>query len=372
MENKVLTLQEKMVKIRSEIPALVKRAYSEDVSYDFTKIDDVFRYLTPAMNRWKVNLDIVSESASKKNDKGDTVYLEFLAYCQMWLYEANLELKWTNAENPEDVISVTIHAIGTHEMPEKAKGSAWTYSLKYYLLDKYCIDQGGEDPDMRDFPPDTYDGDQTQYDDGESTESSFINEDSEDVSGSTAEPDTGKEGDPEEPDNELSEEPGVESDEEFGQAEDESQEVGSPEDVSEADGELGQAENGTELLTEESGPALAADTKETGKNEAGIGETTGKTGNNRPAPSRHIMPENGKMVNLPGGVSPEPAAAMSVEEARNIVCTFGIYKNRCLGELLEDGEEGIQNLQWLAFNYKGKVESIRQGARLLLNTLQAA
>lgn len=147
-----------MVKIRSEIPALVKRAYSEDVNYDFIKIDDIFRYLTPAMNRWNVNFEIVSECASKRNENGESVYVEFLAYCQMWLYEADLELKWINAEKPEDEVTVTIHAIGTHEMPEKAKGSALTYAMKYYLMDKYCIDQGGVDPDMRDFPPDTYDG----------------------------------------------------------------------------------------------------------------------------------------------------------------------------------------------------------------------
>ena len=140
-----------MVKIRSEIPALVKRAYSEDVNYDFIKIDDIFRYLTPAMNRWNVNFEIVSECASKRNENGDSVYVEFLAYCQMWLYEADLELKWINAEKPEDEVTVTIHAIGTHEMPEKAKGSALTYAMKYYLMDKYCIDQGGVDPDMRDF-----------------------------------------------------------------------------------------------------------------------------------------------------------------------------------------------------------------------------
>ncbi|WP_289772531.1 hypothetical protein [Faecalibaculum rodentium] len=47
MENKRLTLQEKMVRIRTRIPSLVKQAYSEEVSYDFVKIDDIFRYLTP-------------------------------------------------------------------------------------------------------------------------------------------------------------------------------------------------------------------------------------------------------------------------------------------------------------------------------------
>ena len=45
-----MTLQEKFVEIRKEIPALVKRRYNENVDYDFLKIDDIYRFLTPAMN----------------------------------------------------------------------------------------------------------------------------------------------------------------------------------------------------------------------------------------------------------------------------------------------------------------------------------
>ncbi len=58
MAKEVLSLQEKMVLIRARISALVKRTYSEDVNYDFTKIDDIFRYLTPAMNEYMDNWEI--------------------------------------------------------------------------------------------------------------------------------------------------------------------------------------------------------------------------------------------------------------------------------------------------------------------------
>jgi hypothetical protein len=48
-------------------------------------------------------------------------------------------------------MEVTLHAIGTNDGgPDKAKGSAWTYCLKYYLFEKFGIDQGEEDPDMKD------------------------------------------------------------------------------------------------------------------------------------------------------------------------------------------------------------------------------
>lgn len=46
---------------------------------------------------------------------------------------------------------VTLHAIGTNDGgPDKAKGSAWTYCLKYYLFEKFGIDQGEDDPDIND------------------------------------------------------------------------------------------------------------------------------------------------------------------------------------------------------------------------------
>ncbi|HIW81573.1 MAG TPA: single-stranded DNA-binding protein, partial [Candidatus Acetatifactor stercoripullorum] len=122
---RTLSLQQKIVEIRSMIPSLVKRAYSEEVSYDFIKIDDIFQYLTPAMNRFGVNLDIVKENATKKDDLGNPIYVQYLAQNQLWMYEADLTLRWINADQPDDMDERTIHAIGTHEMPEKAKGSAW-------------------------------------------------------------------------------------------------------------------------------------------------------------------------------------------------------------------------------------------------------
>lgn len=148
-ETKQLSLQQKVVQIRKRIPALVKKAYSEEVSYDFVKIDDVYRHLAPAMNDYQVNLEVISESATRKDEQGNPLFVQYVPQCQMWMYEADLTLRWINAEEVQEADTVVIHAIGSHEFPDKAKGSAWTYALKYYLLNKFCIDQGGEDPDMR-------------------------------------------------------------------------------------------------------------------------------------------------------------------------------------------------------------------------------
>lgn len=157
VDRKAMSLQEKFVKLREAVPAIVQRQHSDGVKYKFAKIFDVYELLTPAMNLFGVNFDIVAETATRHAENGDAVY--YHTYQQqtrngpriVWVYEADLTLRWTNADNPEDTQEVTLHAIGTNDGgPDKAKGSAWTYCLKYYLFEKFGIDQGDDDPDMAD------------------------------------------------------------------------------------------------------------------------------------------------------------------------------------------------------------------------------
>ena len=152
-----MSLQEKFVKLREAVPVITQRQHSEGVKYKFAKIFDVYALLTPAMNQYGVNFDIVAEKATRHSENGDPVYYShFQQNTQrgsliVWVYEADLTIRWTNADDPEDVLEVTLHAIGTNDGgPDKAKGSAWTYCLKYYLFEKFGIDQGDEDPDMSD------------------------------------------------------------------------------------------------------------------------------------------------------------------------------------------------------------------------------
>ena len=224
-----------------------------------------------------------------------------------------------------------------------------------HLLDKYCIDQGGEDPDMRTYPPDTYDNGMSESNAGDG---SF-------------EAETGEEYGTENSENAQGE--AAVSEEVAEQAE--------PEDMAETEnGQPGESVE-EELENQEADPqsdgvtAEAQSVKEPASEAKTPRQSDGKPGKavtGRPAPSRHIMPESGKMVSLPSGVKPQAAVSMSVEEASNMICTFGIYNNHCLGEMLNDGPEGIQALDWIAQNYRGKDETIRYAARLLLSTLQAA
>ena len=152
-----LSLQEKFIKLREAVPSISQKQHSDGVKYKFAKIFDVYELLPPAMNQYGVNFDIVAEKATRHAENGDEVY--YHTYQQqtrngariVWVYEADITIRWTNADDPEDKLEVTLHAIGTNDGgPDKAKGSAWTYCLKYYLFEKFGIDQGDDDPDMND------------------------------------------------------------------------------------------------------------------------------------------------------------------------------------------------------------------------------
>lgn len=156
-ETKALTLQQKFIKLREAVPAIVQKQHSDGVKYKFAKIFDVYQLLTPAMNEHGVNFDIVKEEATRRDENGNAMY--YHSYNQqtrngariVWVYESDLTIRWTNADDPADILEVTMHAIGTNDGgPDKAKGSAWTYCLKYYLFEKFGIDQGEDDPDQKD------------------------------------------------------------------------------------------------------------------------------------------------------------------------------------------------------------------------------
>ena len=265
-----MTLQEKFVEIRKAIPALVKRRYNENVDYDFLKIDDIYRFLTPAMNEFGVNFDIVDETATNTDENGNQVFVRYISGVNYWLYEADLKLLWTNVEDSQDFKEIKIHAIGTNEMPDKAKGSAFTYALKYYFFNKFTIDQGGDDPDMQQENYDEQEGDGANYEDKK---------------------------------------------------------------------------------------------EEAAKTQA-------------PPPSRNIKPESGTPVQLPENarkaqqeekrtVQPTPDASASgmftVEDAKKVVCNFGVAnRGRTLGEIALDGAKGIDDLQWMAYKYKGPYDNVRQ------------
>ena len=158
---KGMNLAQKFVELRRACPEIIKKQHSDGVKYKFAKIFDVYELLAPAMNEWGIDWDIVKEEATRHYDNGDAKFYDsFIQRTKngdrvVWVYEADITLRWINVDNPEETLEITLHALGTNDGgPDKAKGSAWTYCLKYYLFEKFNIDQGEDDPDNSDHSSD--------------------------------------------------------------------------------------------------------------------------------------------------------------------------------------------------------------------------
>ena len=141
MENKdTMNLQQKLIAISNEMPKLLKKHYSDEVDYDFVKIDDIFELLNPAFTKYHICLQELEET--------DATYSKVDG---SWIYTAKLTFFIVNADEKE---RVSIQLVGDHlDSPAKAKGAAWTYGFKYFFLYKFRMKQETEDPDMKGTPP---------------------------------------------------------------------------------------------------------------------------------------------------------------------------------------------------------------------------
>lgn len=149
-----MNLEQKMAKIRKKMPSLLKKFHNDESDYDFATLDDIYESMTPALNKYGVNFDITGERPTQYDAQGRPVYLT-QDPDGFWRYESDLEICWTNIDRPKEKLRVIIHAIGTHEIPDKAHGTAMTYSLKYYFRNKFCmrqIDSAADDPDSMEHP----------------------------------------------------------------------------------------------------------------------------------------------------------------------------------------------------------------------------
>ena len=84
-----MNLNQKMIRIRKKVPKLIRKRYSEDVTYDFVKLDDIYECLTPALNKYGVDFDILSERPTQMDEQGNSVFLKEMG--ALWRYEADLD-----------------------------------------------------------------------------------------------------------------------------------------------------------------------------------------------------------------------------------------------------------------------------------------
>lgn len=418
-----LNLNQKMIKIRKKVPELIKKRYSEEVDYDFVKIDDIYELLTPALNKYGVDFEIVGENSSQMYENGNPLFLK--EDNGLWRYEADLELCWINADCPDDRKYARIHVIGTHEVPEKAKGTAWTYGLKYYLLNRFSIKQGGfEDPDMTNHhsrdeqkPEERTvekSGSKKSTDTGARAEGS--SKKPQDAARTQTEPSDRKEpakaavrngNTPSGRSQEKKEAAlaGTRQEEKTTEARGQKSTVtetkGKKEQVAEAPAESAaggsnvagnpKKKYGTQEKLELENPQQEnAEMDEELFNqelEAGEESEPSKEGTEQftdgfqSADSEEVPffedEEEGKeddgefMQNLrqdieDAEVEEETEAETEIDRARNVKCDFGLYSGKTLGEML-NSPKGRESVRWIAQRYQGGNKAIKEAAKLLIN-----
>lgn len=382
-----MNLEQKIIKIRKKIPALTKKFYSEEVNYDFSKLDDIYELMTPALNKYNVNFDIIGEKPTQYNAEGKQVYLT-VDKDGYWKYEADLELCWVNADRPEERRTVTIHAIGTHEIPDKAKGVAWTYALKVYFRNKFSIpqDSESEDPDMRgrELP----DIEQPKAEEKSERSGSSVNRkasESQVKTGQGQKKNSRKEAS-------VQDSPGAKEPKPDGgkksEAVFEKPEVSFHEKKEKS--ETGIKEQETKVL-ESQEKTSAAKTCESKEKTGAAGEKvfeketatktveeTGAVSGKQQADGFETLAEEDEvpfdefdedsfMAALKEDSEKEEEQDNSAyEKARNHKCNFGIFQNKTLGEILDSGPKGKEGLKWIAKSYKGSDKELKEAANLLL------
>lgn len=86
-----------------------------------------------------INFDVISEEETQhttfqQHTKDGTDRL-------VWIYEADLTVRWTNVEKPSDQLESKIHVIGSSRMgPASAKLAAWDSALATYFASKFWLE----------------------------------------------------------------------------------------------------------------------------------------------------------------------------------------------------------------------------------------
>ena len=75
-----LNLTQKMIKIRKMVPKLIRKRYSEEVPYDFVRLDDIYEYLTPALTKYGVDFEVLTEKPTQVDPSGSSVFAWTMLY----------------------------------------------------------------------------------------------------------------------------------------------------------------------------------------------------------------------------------------------------------------------------------------------------
>ena len=155
--HEALSLRQKIVEMRKALLTIKKEHHSDGVKYAYSKVDAIWGPIRPVMDELGVLFEFVGETPTRTDANGSPSYWQTMTTDTrngsklMFFYESDLRYRWINTDNEDEVVDVTLHALGWNDDPAKAKGAARTYAEKYYLWDLFSVDQGEDDPDNNDF-----------------------------------------------------------------------------------------------------------------------------------------------------------------------------------------------------------------------------
>lgn len=139
-ENDKLSLNRKLIKLGESLKINAGKKNKDGTPHNFQTL------LLPAMNKIGVTLDILEEKGTQPAANGSTICYHRIENItndrkrvQAWVYEADLIIRWTNAERKLDCMTFTLHAFGIHEDPQKARAKAWADCLSNYLWFKFGV-----------------------------------------------------------------------------------------------------------------------------------------------------------------------------------------------------------------------------------------
>lgn len=271
-----------------------------------------------------------------------------------------------------------MHVIGTNEAPDKAKGAAWTYGLKYYFLNKFNIMQasGIDDPDMRGTEKEEMPKQEAsvkpekpkkKQEKAERKETAAKQEQTEPVREKKTDRKKLRDG------NAISEgtvkvEYAVTDTEEnlpgqmtFGMEESES-------GLEEFSDEETKAED--PVQTEE----ISVDEEITAETDADGFRAVEETDEVPFDEDDEISFDAEEEEETPEETAEEVLEDMAHEEdaedevkwAGKVICNFGVYAGTPLGEMMQDAR-GYQTIKWLVQRYKGQNQEIQKAAKILLD-----
>jgi len=139
--NKENNIYQKLQLIQNKIGQLKKDQFNKFQNYRYVSEYDIFQKLRPLLSEQKLTLTF-SDDINSFSFQSEKVEKE-------WIVKYLKKMMLTNSENSTEQLTYHFWAMGQNTDIAKAKGSAETYAIKYFLTKFFLIPVSEEDPDSK-------------------------------------------------------------------------------------------------------------------------------------------------------------------------------------------------------------------------------